>query len=137
MNLLKNINKISLSIFIAISVLTLNLSGLMQCTSLTMSDDCRHITKQVKPCCLKNMKITFAERISEHCGCTLEESQQPNDLYSNLKNSNSSLNSRSVSYNSTIETGYHPELINKITAIYSPPLKYYQDSFLTNLSLRI
>lgn len=137
MDSMKNITKASLSIFIAISVLTLNLSGLLLCTSLTMSEDCCHITKQVKSCCKKNVKIILDERISGHCGCTMQESQQTADLYNDLNNLNTQLNSRAISYNSIVETGYHPELISIFTANYSPPIKYFKDTYLTNLTIRI
>ncbi len=135
--ILKNIIRKSLSALIAFSVLTLNLTGLLVCSSLTMGDDCCHITKIVKPCCVKNMKITFNERISGHCGCTMEESQQTTDLYTDLKNSNINHTSRDVQYTSSNEAGYHPDMINRFTAEYSPPLKYFTDSYLSNSVLRI
>lgn len=135
--ILKNIIRKSLSAFIAISVLTLNLSGFLLCTSLTMGDDCCHITKIVKPCCVKNMKITFNERVSGHCGCTMQESQQTTDLYTDLKSTNINHTSRDIQYSSIIETGYHPEIISRFTAEYSPPVKDLKDSYLTNSVLRI
>lgn len=135
--ILKNIIRKSLSAFIAISVLTLNFSGLLVCTSLTMSEDCCHITKIVKSCCAKNTKIVLDERISGHCGCFMEESQQTADLYNDLNNSNSNISSRDFQFSSIIETGYDPELISRFTAEYSPPLKDHKDSYLRNLSIRI
>jgi hypothetical protein len=135
--ILKNIVKISLSALIAISVLTLNLSGLLMCSSITMNEDCCHVTKTVKSCCVKKMKITFAERIKGHCGCSVQESQQTADLYHDLKNSNSYSSTRDAQYTSTIETGYHPELISRFTAEYSPPPMDLKDSYLINLSIRI
>lgn len=135
--LLKNIVRKSLSAFIAISVLTLNLSGLLQCTSLSMSDDCTQITNKIKPCCVKKMKITFDKRVTKNCSRSMEESQQTADLYIDINRSNLYLTSRAVQYDTTIETGYHPELINKFTSEYSPPVKDLKDSYLINLSLRI
>lgn len=135
--ILKKIVKISLSALIAISVLTLNLSGLLLCSSLTLNEDCCHVTKTVKPCCVKKMKITFAERIKGHCGCTIQENQLTADLYHDIKNSNSYSSSRDAQYTSTIETGYHPELISRFTAEYSPPFMELNDSYLVNLSIRI
>ncbi len=133
----KNIVRKSLSAFIAISVLTLNLTGLLQCTSLTISDDCCHITKIVKPCCAKNLKITFNERISGNCGCQMKESRQTTDLYNDLKSSNTYLTQRDIQYSSVIETGFHPEIIRRFTSEYSPPIKDLKDSYLVNLSIRI
>jgi hypothetical protein len=135
--ILKKIIHRSLSVFIAISVLTLNLSGLLQCSTFMMADDCCHIVKIVKPCCAKNLKITFEERVSGHCGCTIQESSQSADLYNDIKNSNSNLTSRAVQYNSAIESGFHPVFTGNITPAYSPPVKNFKDSYLTNLSLRI
>ena len=135
--ILKNIIRKTLSAFIAISVLTLNLSGILQCTSLTMAGDCCHITKIVKPCCAKNLKITFKQRISGHCGCTMQESQQTADLYNDLKSSNTNTDSRALQYNSAVETGFHPEFIRGNVSEYSPPVKNSKDTYLTNLSIRI
>src|SRR4249919_2981894 len=120
--ILKNIIRKTLSALIAVSVLTLNLSGILQCTSLTMSEDCCHITQIVKPCCAKNLKITFKERITGHCGCTMEESQQTADLYNDVKYSNPTVNSKILNYPSSVETGYHTGLIQRITNEYSPPI---------------
>ena len=135
--MLKYTVRTSLILLIVISVLTLNLSGLLSCTSLTMNDDCCHITNIVKPCCVKNLKITFKERITGHCGCNMEESQQTADLYTDLKNSNINYTSRDIQYASSFEAGYHTESINRFTSEYSPPLKYFTDSYLTNSVLRI
>ena len=135
--MLKNTIRTSLILLTVISVLTLNLSGLLSCTSLTMGDDCCHVNKIVKPCCVKSLKITFKERITGHCGCTMEESQQAADLYTDLKNSNINHTSRDIQYVSSIEAGYHPESMNRFTSEYSPPLKYNTDSYLTNSVLRI
>ncbi len=133
----KNIIRKSLSAFIAISVLTLNLSGLLVCTSLTMSEDCCHIIKTVKHCCQKNTKIILDERISGYCGCQMEESQQTADLYNDLKSSNSYLTQRDIQNSSIIDVRFHPELISKFTSEYSPPIKYLKDTYLANLSIRI
>ena len=134
---MKNIIKKTLVSIIAISVLTLNLTGLLLGTSLTMSDDCYQITQKVKPCCLKKMKITLDERITKNCGRSMEESQQRTDLYNDINRLNSYLTSRAIQYNTTIETAYNPELISKFTSEYSPPIKDLKYSYLTNLSLRI
>jgi hypothetical protein len=135
--ILNNIVKISLSALIAFSVLTLNLTGLLQCSSHSMNEDCCHVTKTVKSCCVKKMNITFAERIKGHCGCTVNQNQQTADLYHDLKNSNTYSSSRDAQYTSTIETGYHPELISRFTSEYSPPTMDLKDSYLINLSIRI
>lgn len=135
--ILKNTIRISLITLTAFSVLTLNLPGLLLCSSITMGDDCCHITKIVKPCCIKNMMITFNERVTGHCGCNMEESQQTADLYTDLKSSSINHTSRDIQYASSIEAGYHPEQVNRFTSEYSPPLKYFTDSYLANSVLRI
>lgn len=135
--LLKNTIRKTFIAVMAISVLTLNFSGLLMCSSLTMGDDCCHVTKIVKPCCVKNMKITLDERISGHCGCTMEESQQTADLYYDINKSNSNHTSQNIQYSTIIETGYNPELISRFTTEYSPPIKDLKNSYLTNSVLRI
>lgn len=136
-DLLKNITKITLSVLVACSVLTLNLGNFLQCSELTMEEDCCHITQKVKQCCIKHLKITLDERISGHCGCTVNETQQTADLYHDLKNSNSNLTSRVIQYSSPAETGFHPELIGNFTQNYSPPQKYSTGTYLSNSILRI
>lgn len=135
--ILKNIIRKTFIAVIAVSVLTLNLSGLLVCTSLTMGDDCCHVTKKVKPCCVKKMKITFSERISGHCGCTMEESQQTADLYTDIHKSNPNHTSHNIQYSAVVENGYHPEFINRFTSEYSPPVKDLKNIYLTNSVLRI
>lgn len=136
-DLLKNITKITLSVLVACSVLTLNLGNFLQCSELTMEEDCCHITQKVKQCCVKHLKITHKERISGHCGCTVNETQQAADLYHDLKNSNSNLTSRTIQYSSPAETGFHPELISNFTQNYSPPAEFSTDKYLSNSILRI
>ncbi|HMQ79264.1 MAG TPA: hypothetical protein PKE39_10275 [Ignavibacteria bacterium] len=136
-NLLKNITKTALSVLIACSVLMLNWGTFRHCTEGSMEDNCCHVTKTVKQCCIKHLKLTLNERISGHCGCTVNETQQTADLYHDLKNSNSNLTSRTIQYSSPAETGFHPELIGNITGNYSPPQKYSTDTYLTNSILRI
>lgn len=136
-DLLKNITKITLSVLVAFSVLTLNMGSLLHCSELTMEEDCCHITQKVKQCCIKHLKITLNERISSHCGCTVNETQQAADLYHDLKNSNSNLTSRTIQYSLPVETGFHTELIGNFTQNYSPPRKYSTDTYLSNSILRI
>jgi len=136
-NLLKNIAKPTLSVLVACSVLMLNWYTYRQCSEASMEDGCCHITQKVKQCCIKHLKITLKERISGHCGCTVNETQQTADLYHDLKNSNSNLASRIIQYCSLAETGFHPELIGDFTRNYSPPLKYSTDTYLSNSILRI
>lgn len=136
-DLFRNIAKITLSVLVASSVLTLNFGTFMQCSELTMEDDCCHITQKVKQCCIKHLKITLDERISGHCGCTINATQQAADLYHDLKNSNSNASSRTIQYSSLVQSGFHPEFISNFTQDYSPPPKYSTDTYLSNSILRI
>lgn len=136
-NILKNIVRNSLIIMTVCAVLTLNVSGLISCTSLTMSDECCHITKIVKPCCAKNLKITFNERITGYCGCTMEESQQAADLYNDLNSSGIQHASRDFLYSSISATPWLQNLSGRYAAEYSPPPNYRSESYLTNSVLRI
>ena len=136
-DLFRNITKISLSVLVACSVLTLNLGNFLQCSELTMEDDCCHITQKVKQCCIKHLKITLDERISGHCGCSMQETQQAGDLYHDIKNSNTNVSNRTIQYGSLVQSGFHPELISNFTQDYSPPLKYSTDTYLSNSILRI
>ncbi len=136
-DLLKNITKITLSVSVAISVLTLNMGNFLHCSELTMEEDCCHITQKVKQCCLKHLKITLKERISGHCGCSVNETQQAADLYHDLKNSNSNLTSRTIQYSSPAKTGFHPGMISNFTQNYSPPAEFSTDIYISNSILRI
>ncbi len=136
-DLFRNIAKITLSVLVACSLLTLNIGNFLHCSGLTMEDDCCHITQKVKQCCIKHLKITLNERISGHCGCSMLETPQAGDLFHDLKNSNLNLASRTIQYSSSVETGFHPEFISNFTQDYSPPQKYSADTYLSNSILRI
>ena len=135
--LLIKITKISLSFITAFSVLTLNFAAFLHCSVINMDDDCCHVTHTVKKCCAKNLKITFNERITSHCGCSVNQSPAASDLYNDLKNSSQLIHQKalinSLSYSEEISS----ELLKKNYAFYSPPQKYQTDTYLTNLSIRI
>lgn len=135
--ILKNITKPTLSVLIACSVFMLNWGTFRQCSEGSMEDNCCRVTRTVKQCCVKHIKVTLNERISGHCGCTVNETQQTADLYHDLKNSNSNLTSRIIQYSSPAETGFHPELISNFTQNYSPPAEFSTDKYLSNSILRI
>jgi len=134
---LKKIIHISLYAFLAISVLTLNISGMFVCSSLMTNEDCCHSTKLVKPCCVKNLKITQDERISGHCGCKVKESAPMADLYNDFKSYNINSGSKVFQYHSTNENGSYSEFTGIINSEYSPPPFDSKDKYLTNLSIRI
>ena len=134
---MKNILHISLSAFLAISVLTLNISGMFVCSSLMTNEDCCHSTKLVKSCCVKNLKITQDERISGHCGCKVKESAPMADLYNDFKSYKINSSSKVLQYPSTNETGSYSEFTRQINVGYSPPPVDWKNTYLTNLSIRI
>lgn len=136
-SMLKNTIRLTLIAVTVFSVLTLNLSGLLSCTSLTMSYDCCHITKIVKPCCVKNLKITFKERISGHCGCTMDESQQAADLYNDINSSGVKHISRDFSNSSITMSPWQTESSGCYATEYTPPPNYRGEIYLTNSVLRI
>jgi hypothetical protein len=99
-------------------------------------DECCHIQKTVKPCCVKKLRITFSERITGHCGCTMKESPAASDMFIDL-----SVNHQSVqkitkdfepakNYSFSAETFVRPQ-------IYLPPIRSVTETYLTNLNLRI
>ncbi len=135
--LLKNITKISLSIITAFGVLTLNFTAFVHCSSISMSDDCCHVTQTVKKCCAKNLKITVNERISAHCGCSMKQGPAATDLYIELKNPTRENNTNKLQYESVAGILISSTAINIITPEYSPPKNYQSDIYLTNLSIRI
>jgi len=121
---------------LAFSVFTLNFAGIMHC-SAALSDACCHTSKLVKPCCVKNLKITTHDRLSAHCGCSIKETGQTADLYIDLKNSSSNLTSKSLQNIPAIETGSYLQSVARIITGYSPPPVNSKDAYLTNLSIRI
>lgn len=135
-NLLKNTAKLSLTLIVAVSVFMLNFAGIFHCTSQKSEEDCCHQTKTIKSCCLKHTKITLNERISSHCGCTVNQSNKPGDLFTDLKNNSTSLSVRFTQYITFSEDSVLFKATLEFTS-YSPPLFYSSDKYLNILSLRI
>ncbi|MBL8017901.1 MAG: hypothetical protein JNK43_11560 [Ignavibacteria bacterium] len=133
---MRKILHISLSVILALSVFMLNFAGLVHC-SAAMEDNCCHISKLVKPCCVKNLKITSGERISNHCGCDLKELAPTADLYHDYSNSSSNLNLKVVYNAPAIESGSCFKSASRIFTGYSPPPVDSKDVYLTNLAIRI
>ena len=134
--LLRNIARKILFVFIAFAVLTINIPSLIYCSNLIAGDECCHIQKTVKPCCVKKLKITFDERISGHCGCTMKESPAASDMFIDLS-VNQPLTQKAVkdfepeeNYSFSAETFYKAH-------IYLPPIRSVTETYLTNLNLRI
>ena len=134
---LVNITRRTTAIIAVAAVIMLNLSSVILCGQMLIEDDCCHITNTIKPCCLKNVKITLNERFTGSCGCTMKEAQQPADMYIDL----SSGQHKGSNYSLT-----DFELINPIfssvqndvqTENYSPPLITNNVVYLTNMNLRI
>jgi hypothetical protein len=120
-----------------IAVIMLNFSAVIQCGSMLINDDCCHVTNTVKPCCAKNIKVTVTERFTNHCGCSMQETQQPADMYIDL----SSIYKNNYSY-SLIDIVYFNSYTSSIqndiqTQNYSPPITAECDLYLTNMNLRI
>lgn len=135
--LLKNITKISLSIITALAVLTLNFTAFVHCSATSMSDDCCHVTQTVKKCCAKDIKINVKERISAHCGCSMNQAPEATVLYVDLKNSTRDSNPKKLQYETVVEALFSTASVHTITADYSPPNNYQSDIYLINLSIRI
>ncbi len=134
---LRNIMKKITSVIAIIAVIVLNFSAVVQCGMMLMNDDCCHITNTVKPCCVKNQKITFDQSITRHCGCSINESQQPVDLYTDLAS-----NQHKNFSNSTIDFEFLSSIISAThsdirSANYSPPIICSNDTYLSNMNLRI
>jgi hypothetical protein len=126
-----------LSLILILSFILLNLPQLMHCSNMPLEDDCCHVQKIVKPCCVKNIKLTVSERISGHCGCRLEDSKLPSDLYTDILNRSVNKLSETVfSYGAvTPDINYDNQLQDAIE--YSPPNCVSQNIYLSNLNLRI
>lgn len=135
-NFLKNTAKLSMTVIVAFSVLMLNFGNYIHCSSGKTEEDCCHKSKTIKSCCLKHTKITFNERISAHCGCSVNQSNKPGDLYTDLKNNSANFSLRNVQY-STIEESTTFDNTSSVYISYSPPLIYSTDTYLNILSLRI
>ncbi|MBZ0203392.1 MAG: hypothetical protein K8I03_10300 [Ignavibacteria bacterium] len=115
----------------------LNFAGFVNCSNMYMGEDCCHVSNKVKACCVKPINITSKERLSNHCGCNMQESQPVADLYNDLKSSNSVKSVHTLVHNSSVETGYDPVALSGLVHKYSPPIRDVSGTYLTNLSIRI
>jgi hypothetical protein len=137
--MLKVFNNITgkfVSVTAVFAVIMLNLSAVVQCGNMLINDDCCHVKNLVKPCCVKNLKITANHRITGHCGCSIKEAQQV-DLYIDLSSNNHKNSKAGVTEfenYSTDLTSYNTDIRSEN---YSPPVFSENDVYLTNLSLRI
>ncbi len=127
----------SLTLIAAFSVFMLNFAGFINCSNIYMGEDCCHVSNKVKACCVKPINITSKERLSKHCGCTMQESQQTADLFNDMKSSNSVRSVHTLVCNSSVEAGYSPTAISGSVHEYSPPIRDVSGTYLTNLSIRI
>lgn len=134
---LKNITKFTLSAALAFSLLTLNLSSVLHCSSMANEESCCHITNKIKSCCVKHFKVTSDPRITKHCGCDMSESQQTADLYLDLKNSGQNTASKNYTYSTDDVTLVSSVTGNTITNEYSPPPRNKAGTFILVRSLRI
>jgi len=116
------------------SVITLNAAGYGHCSKFAASDDCCHVQNTVKSCCVKNVKVTFNERLTSHCGCTMKEAQQNPDLYIEISSISSRIdNLQQADAISIIE----PASVISATKFYSPPEKSGSNTYLAINNLRI
>lgn len=133
---MRKILNISLSIILVFSVFALNIAGVINC-SASIEGNCCHTSNMVKPCCVKNLKITSDDRLSAHCGCSMKETGQMADLYIELKTSSSNLTSKIVDNVALTETASFFLSNAGNIPVYSPPPVNLKDTYLYNLSLRI
>jgi len=135
-NFSKITRKLTVTIAI-IAVVMLNFSAVIQCGKMLIDDDCCHTVNSVKSCCAKTLQITVGERITGHCGCSIQQTQQPVDIYIDL----SSNHHKNYSNN----LGDFEPIYSNISSIqndiqsenYSPPIITSNDVYLTILNLRI
>jgi hypothetical protein len=133
---LRNITRKIFMFFTAFAVLTINIPSLLLCSNMIEGDDCCHLQKTVKSCCIKHLKITFAERITGNCGCTIKGSQPASDMYIDLSTSHLTIQKitkefePAENYSFSAETFVRPQ-------VYLPPIRSVTDTYLTNLNLRI
>jgi hypothetical protein len=102
---------------------------------MAASDDCCHIQNTVKSCCVKNIKVTFNERLTAHCGCTMNEAQQNPDLYIDMGSNSSSRidNAQQLIAYSMSESNE----INVSSKYYSPPPNTGGNTYVELNNLRI
>ncbi len=133
---LRNIARKVFVFIVAFAVLTINISSVVLCSNMIEGNDCCHLQKTVKSCCIKHLKITFNERITGHCGCTVKESQAASDMFIDLSVSHQSVQKTTKdfepaeNYSFSAETFFRPQ-------IYLPPIRSVTDTYLANLNLRI
>lgn len=120
-----------------LAVVLLNFSAVVQCGQMLIHDDCCHITKTIKPCCLKSTKVTLNERFTSSCGCTMKEAQQPADMYTDvISGYHKNLSHASIDIENASSEIFQSQN-NFITAYYSPPIISAGSIYLTNMNLRI
>lgn len=122
-------------LMLVLSVITLNAVGYGNCSKMAASVDCCHVQNTVKSCCVKNIKVNFNERLSGHCGCTMNEAPQNPDLYIDMGSNSSSRidNAQQVNSFSMNES----KEINVSAKYYSPPPKTGGNTYLEINNLRI
>jgi hypothetical protein len=137
LNYLKNITGKSLIVLLAAAVLVLNMPAVIQCSNILMGNDCCQIQKMVKPCCVKSLKIPAGPRLTGNCGCSMKESQASPDLYNDLFSGNrTNYQNASIDYEQNTISIISPT-IDFYSENYSPPSRIGNDTYLTNLNLRI
>lgn len=119
---------------LVLSVITLNAAGYGHCSKAALSGDCCHVQNTVKPCCVKNIKVTFDERLTAHCGCTMKETQHITDLYIEIR----CISSRTVNLQQADALGItEPNSANYSAKFYAPPQKSGSNTYLAINNLRI
>lgn len=133
---LRNIASKVFIFIVAFAVLTINIPSLLLCSNMLVKNDCCHLQKTVKSCCVKHIKITFNERITGHCGCSINGSQPASDMYIDLSTSHLTIQKitkdfeLAENYSFSAETFVRPQ-------VCLPPIRSVTDTYLTNLNLRI
>lgn len=122
-------------LLLVFGVITLNAADYGHCSKMAASDGCCHVQNTVKSCCVKNVKVTFNERLTAHCGCTMNEAPQNPDLYIDMGSNSSSRIDNAQQLNTYCNSESNE--INVSSKYYSPPPKTGGNTYLAINNLRI
>lgn len=137
MKMLKNTAHKTLVYISIFGLVVLNLSGVVQCSGMLIKDNCCHTQNLVKPCCVKNLKVTVNERITSNCGCSMKEAPQNPDLYNDFSSYQNRTPVQNFSFSVLNYETFSASVFAFESVNHSPPVFYASETYLTNMNLRI
>jgi hypothetical protein len=134
---IRNIYSKTVALTAIIAVILLNFTAVVNCGGMFVNENCCHTTNIVKPCCVKNLKITADERLTGACGCSMKEAPQKTDLYNDISTYQNRNQAQKILLPAVTEEVNAAALQIKEQKYYSPPEYQTPDTYLKNMNLRI